>query len=1236
MKAFEKKHIALLCSVFIIGVAYILFNNQALRAQEQDGTLVSKKVKSINLKLDNEINKVRVDVLNITKALDQNDIFKLSHLQYKTKYPFYVIKNGQLIYWSDQKFAFETDMIIGNFVWKVINVKSGSYILNKRLKENKLGKFEIIFAIPLYVHYQIENNYLTSQYNEAIFGKEEVEFFSEKKGDGFQLLIDGRTYLTSMKFLPHSKYADNFGLIWILIVFTGIGCYLYYVYLQSKQFFKRRKFFQMTLFLFSTLFVLRAVMLYAGFPSKFVATDLFDSKFFAYSSVFPSLGDLFLNVLCLTVVVVCFYSIFPFLSLYKKVPNYNSRIRRLLSVGCVILSYIIAISFFSILKNLYFNSQWDYDITEKINFTMFEFFYMFIFVLLTCLFFLFNRVIFRVVFKLNSHEQKESVVSFFIAGVIVLLINKFFLKENNIIFLINTIYVTAIYYQGLFINFHRFRYGAYVYLIATAITSAGIGSVAILENSDHREQLEKERFADQLILHHDYQGEFLLGEVGKQIEQDAFIKDVILKPFASKTRIFQKIRRSYLSNYFDKYEVNVLLYDINGSPFYKNKIPGNYNDLYERYNKDVFKTDVDNLFFVNYYDEDNLSKYMKFITLKKKNDRVGYIVINLTLKKINPNSVYPILLQNKKYISTGLKKSYNYAVYDDKELLYSAGEFNYESQIKKYFQDVEKGNGNAFVFRGYHHYSFEGVHGKRVIVSSKNERMHVYVTNFSFLFLTLILCLFISIVLFSLYPISSRQNITNYSTKIHVYLNLAYLFPLVVVSITTLGIINSTYEADLETSFKSKGESIGANLINYLERFEKGEISEDAFEASIQRLTKYSESDINLFDTTGKLMMTTQPLIYEANLLSRYLNPEAMVNIFETKHKLALIEEEIGKFKYKSVYVSLVLQDSGKILGILSIPFYNSKYELNDKKIVVFSSIMNIFTLTFILILVLSYFASQALTHPLRLISQKLKRTTLGGDNEKLEWQARDEIGILVHEYNEMIEKLDDSKDALAKKEKESAWKEMAQQVAHEIKNPLTPMKLKIQHLQRTLGTSAAAQESLQVLLHQVDTLSDIATSFSSFAKMPIPIIEQVDVTQVIQDTLELYKDNNEVVIDINVPDEAVIVNADQQLMGRIFTNIVLNGIQSVPKSRKPLIHIKMYVNELNEAVIAFSDNGKGIPVDIRDKVFIPNFSTKYSGSGIGLALAKRGVEHAGGSIWFESKEGEGTTFFIILPAKKK
>ena len=235
-----------------------------------------------------------------------------------------------------------------------------------------------------------------------------------------------------------------------------------------------------------------------------------------------------------------------------------------------------------------------------------------------------------------------------------------------------------------------------------------------------------------------------------------------------------------------------------------------------------------------------------------------------------------------------------------------------------------------------------------------------------------------------------------------------------------------------------------------------------------------------------------------------------------------------------------------------------------------------------------------------------------------------------------MVRNLEESKHALARGEKESAWREMAQQVAHEIKNPLTPMKLTLQHLQRTLASQSPdtvdrAGRSIATLIEQVDTLSDIATSFSAFAKMPIPKEERFDVAEVLRQTTNLYGTDPTVRLETDIGEKNCPVKGDAQLMSRIFTNLIINGIQSVPEGRQPHIGVSLH-RQNGHVIVTVADNGTGIPDTIQAKVFLPHFSTKATGSGIGLAVAKRGVEHAGGQIWFETAAGKGTTFYVQLP----
>jgi len=238
-----------------------------------------------------------------------------------------------------------------------------------------------------------------------------------------------------------------------------------------------------------------------------------------------------------------------------------------------------------------------------------------------------------------------------------------------------------------------------------------------------------------------------------------------------------------------------------------------------------------------------------------------------------------------------------------------------------------------------------------------------------------------------------------------------------------------------------------------------------------------------------------------------------------------------------------------------------------------------------------------------------------------------------------MLIKLDESKDALARSQKESAWREVAQQVAHEIKNPLTPMKLTIQKLQRSLGRDKESSQQLagdlENLLDQLNTLNDIVTSFSEFAKMPIPKAEQVDVIKVVNEVCSIFSSDKSLDIELHFHAEKALIMSDKKLMGRIISNMLINSKQSRNSGQEQVkVEITTDYLEKNGLLrLSFKDNGRGIPAEIKDRIFMPKFSTKDEGSGIGLAVAKHGVEHGGGSIWVESSENEGTTFIIEFPA---
>ena len=334
---------------------------------------------------------------------------------------------------------------------------------------------------------------------------------------------------------------------------------------------------------------------------------------------------------------------------------------------------------------------------------------------------------------------------------------------------------------------------------------------------------------------------------------------------------------------------------------------------------------------------------------------------------------------------------------------------------------------------------------------------------------------------------------------------------------------------------------------------------------------------------------------------------------------------------------------TGPILGYVGIPFFDSEKELNTKLTELFTTILNIFTLLFLLFLGLALLAARQLTAPLKLITKKLTQTTLTGENELLDYRSSDdEIGLLVREYNAMLTKLEASKRELAAQEKEAAWREMARQVAHEIKNPLTPMKLSLQFLQKAIAERRANAEELigriaQTLITQIDVLSDIATSFSTFTNLPAMRPERLDVADILRRCAALHQpDADDGALALHLPPDAAtgryVVYADESLLVRTFNNLLLNARQAVPEGRAPHIVVSLAAAGAGRVLATIRDNGAGIAEDVREQVFVPNFTTKASGSGIGLAVARRGIESAGGRIWFETEVGEGTAFFIELP----
>ena len=296
---------------------------------------------------------------------------------------------------------------------------------------------------------------------------------------------------------------------------------------------------------------------------------------------------------------------------------------------------------------------------------------------------------------------------------------------------------------------------------------------------------------------------------------------------------------------------------------------------------------------------------------------------------------------------------------------------------------------------------------------------------------------------------------------------------------------------------------------------------------------------------------------------------------------------------------------------------------------------MNLYILFILLSVFFSIAISRYLSAPLGLLVSRMEGFKLGKRNEKIIWHHHDEIGRLVEEYNSLIDELAFSADQLAKSERESAWREMARQVAHEIKNPLTPMKLSVQHLRKTWDDKSddfniRLQHFTRIMTEQIDSLAAIATEFSDFAKMPLPISEELDLIEILNSVMSMYNGLENIQISLETNEKSAFIIGDRKQLARVFTNLLNNAIQAISATEKGRIRIGIQLKK-NQYIIEIEDNGNGIPDELFDRIFQPNFTTKSGGAGLGLAIVRGIIRNMEGDVNFVSAKNK-TVFTVIIP----
>jgi two-component system nitrogen regulation sensor histidine kinase NtrY len=405
--------------------------------------------------------------------------------------------------------------------------------------------------------------------------------------------------------------------------------------------------------------------------------------------------------------------------------------------------------------------------------------------------------------------------------------------------------------------------------------------------------------------------------------------------------------------------------------------------------------------------------------------------------------------------------------------------------------------------------------------------------------------------------------------------------------------------------------------------------------AMLGQLGRLHKAELLVYDPEGRLMRNAAPALDGERWFGEYMPGNIRYSLVENNTAFILESDRAGKFPVQVVYFPVRTLDGG-ISAFLALPFIDQPSSLQKEISAFLSSLISVYVSLLVFAGALAIFIANSTTRPISQLGESLRKLKLG-KNEPLEYQGDDELGALIEEYNRTLQKLEESTTQLAASERETGWRQVARQVAHEINNPLTPMSLDIQRLQmavkmRPEKAGEIAEEVSGQIMEQISVLKGIASSFAHFGQMPQTELSVFSLSELVAKVHGLFRNTQSTVeFNLSLPEEPCEIEADKYQIARVFNNLYKNAIQAIPEDREGMITGKVVCGG-GKVQVEVRDNGTGIPEEMREKVFEPNFTTKTSGSGLGLAMSKSMVEAAKGRIWVESEPGKGTSFFVEFP----
>jgi two-component system, NtrC family, nitrogen regulation sensor histidine kinase NtrY len=967
------------------------------------------------------------------------------------------------------------------------------------------------------------------------------------------------------------------------------------------------------------LVFIRGLMLWAHIPVALYANESFGPAQYASSWLLPSLGDLLLHLICLLLVIFRL----PRITMPERVLG-NAHPWVLLLV-----SHLLLWPAYLLLRTLVVDAAFPLDLNMPFSLTWFSIIGLAASFLVLLAYYLLLGWLMRTL-RVKSVDHRHLILPF-VSGL---------LLSSSVGLAIGDAYpMHAVAMGGLMVAFMLLvrvwsvRLRGFSLFTPAVLVFTLFATVVLQTELNRNEHEQRKALAGRLNIQQDPITEYLYKELEQTLLADRDLRNALSKLPDNDAQVLELLHRRLRYDHWNRYRAVVNLFDANGHLLATDlAVSGpNYHEM-ERQFAASRPTLADNMRYVANADQE--AGYMARITFNGRRTQPDLVLyVQFTPQGSNDLLGFSDLFIDEGVSITRLLEGYSFARYSDDVLKEQVGEFRYGLRGDD-FESIRDEFG-CMVIDGFDHLVYRPYDSAMVVVSRPVNTILDHLTIFSYLFLFYFGC----VVLMSaaegslLAVFMARKSFRN---RINLAMAGMLTVSLLVIGLMTVYYVVNEYRARNRAIIAEKSRSVLVELEHKLnDRTELLRKDRPMLHPLLLKFSKVFFTDINLYGLDGKLLSSSRPRVFKEGLMAQVMDPVAYEEMRFRNRSSFIHTENIGRLEYQAAYVPFRNQ-SGDIIAFLSIPYFARQYSLQQEVISLLAALINIYVFLILMAVVLALIISNRITEPLRIIRDSLRDLRLDNSNRTIEWNSDDEIGELVKEYNRTLSELVRSAETLARSEREGAWREMAKQVAHEIKNPLTPMKLNIQMLQRSYRDGAPdigdrIERMTRSLIEQIDALSNIASEFSSFAQMPRPVLEAVDLHQLLESVATLNQHSDTKVLLSIRADGPCIMKADREQMLRVFNNLVKNALQAIPEDKEGTITLGL-IRDNDHWVASVQDNGTGIPEELRERVFVPNFTTKSAGMGLGLAMVQRIVESVGGHIWFTTETSVGTTFYLRLP----